>query len=1527
MWRRLFRLLVVLSVLLVLGVAAVWVVSTTDFGRERARRFLVNTLAANTHGVVRVGAVHGNLLEGATLVRVSITDSAGAPFFRADSLSARYRPRDFLSQRIVLTDLVLYRPDVVVSRLPGKKWNYRILWPATTPTPGDTVPGWGSWVRFEDVTVRDGTVTVRSPWEPRTGVTARERDSIVADVLSAGSRLHVVRAPGGFQKIVSLRHIDARLPLVRIADPQFANRLARVAALRMDAYPFRPPAAQVRALTGSFTFNDDSLWWKGAAVRLPGSALRGDGIYNLDNGDMRLSMTASPARFVDFRWLYERFPDDGGGTLGLNVIWRGASQDYVVRNADVRSEGAHVTGDVGVTVTDTVVFHDGDLRFRGVTTRQIAALDPTLRAPRQGVLSGAARFAGTFRRLDVDGDVTFQAYGRGTSRVIGKGIIGWTPTTPVVVSARDFHVRVAPLQIDIVKLLFPTLPVGGTLTGVATLNGSGATQLVATGLDIVHQDGHHVSHAVGRAQFHTLAPQTMELDVDARPLALGELTKFAPSLPFTGLAYGPVRAHGRIDALAVETRLRVPGGGTFGLRGTVDFLSKELGYDVVADATALDLSQVLSGGPRTALNGGGRARGRGFKPATMYADLALALHPSLLDTVRVDSVLLRARLGNGLATISQAEVRASGAQLAVAGQLGLDRRHAGALTYSVVVDSLARFAAFIPGAGAADTGAVSPRPRLIQEAIARARADSARLSRETEVARAASGAPPVRLQVDTPRAIPRGIVSGSLRASGTVTGSVDRFTLQGTASGSGLIVRGNAAQHVEAAYSWVDARTARSRLSVDLRGDTLSAFGFAFDSLAAQLSYTAPRGTVALRVRQAQERDYSLRGDFTVDRARSELRLADVLLRFDSTLWRSPHPATLRFGSAGVEVVNFELLSGPGRRIYANGLLPTKGRANFDLEVTDFAVENVAELLQSDLAVTGRLTLDAHVSGTAADPSIRGRVDFVRGTYGARPVPELHGTFAYADRQLTTNATASDSTGRSLATVAGVLPIDLALSGVTGPRLLDRPLNVTLASDSLPLQLIPQLTDAVTDVAGQARANVRVAGTLRRPELRGDVTLRRAQFRLAATGAFLHDVNGTVRMTGDTVYIDSIAGIANGPVRLAGTAAVGNWRDPALDLVLLARDAELLNNERGDIHADAGLRIAGPVNKLYVSGQVTVLHGVLYIPESSGKKIIGPGDPQLFSVIDTAVALQRGLFPAQSPMFANLRADVDLAVERNTWVRSRDANVEIYTDGPMRLNVVGDALTITGVVNADRGEYTFLSRRFQITRGSALFIGSPDLNPTVQITAEYQVKQPTGVTNIRVLVGGTVERPRISLESDAQPPLSQSDLLSFLAFGESTSSLLQLGTTSLSAGQGGNLINLASARLAGVAIGEALNQLEGQTARSLGVDIFNITPGELPLTNAQAGLDQFLRGTEIEAGKYVNPRTFVTFIVAPGALAVTNGQNRAPPGASIVHRTAKGFRYEASYSPRYILSPPTLAGQTFAPTGQFGAFIIREWRF
>src|SRR5437763_1468897 len=213
--------------------------------------------------------------------------------------------------------------------------------------------------------------------------------------------------------------------------------------------------------------------------------------------------------------------------------------------------------------------------------------------------------------------------------------------------------------------------------------------------------------------------------------------------------------------------------------------------------------------PHTDLTGGGRARGRGFKPATMFADLDFAFGPSRIDTIAVDSIAVKAQLANGLANVARAEVRGSGAPIDVNGQFGL-----------------------------------------------------------------------------------------------------------------------NSARHLVTTYSWTDARSTRSKMSVTLRGDTISAGGFGLDSVAADLSYLKPNGTVLVRVVQNNERDFALKGDFTLDKARNEVRLADVALRFDTTSWRTTHPSTVRWGDRGIEVVKLELENGgPERRIYANGLLPTEGAA------------------------------------------------------------------------------------------------------------------------------------------------------------------------------------------------------------------------------------------------------------------------------------------------------------------------------------------------------------------------------------------------------------------------------------------------------------------------------------------------------------------------------------------------------------------------------------------------------------------------
>ena len=149
------------------------------------------------------------------------------------------------------------------------------------------------------------------------------------------------------------------------------------------------------------------------------------------------------------------------------------------------------------------------------------------------------------------------------------------------------------------------------------------------------------------------------------------------------------------------------------------------------------------------------------------------------------------------------------------------------------------------------------------------------------------------------------------------------------------------------------------------------------------------------------------------------------------------------------------------------------------------------------------------------------------------------------------------------------------------------------------------------------------------------------------------------------------------------------------------------------------------------------------------------------------------------------------------------------------------------------------------------------------------------------------------------------------------------GTGLTNGGSGQNVVGagaaLASKQLAGVALGVAADQFAGEAARSLGADVFTITPADV-----QTDVGNFLRATQFEFGKYIKSHTFVAMKSPLDPKALQR------PGVQVVHRFGglRGYRLETGVDTRYILREPSLArDQNVATTSAFGAFLIREWRF
>ncbi|HSJ64697.1 MAG TPA: translocation/assembly module TamB domain-containing protein [Gemmatimonadaceae bacterium] len=1513
-------------VLALAGLAALtlFVVTGTDFGRERVRRFAVDALNNAVNGTVRIGAIGGNLLGGATLHDVSIVDSAGAPFLSVERVDVRYSLRDLLEKRIYLDDLTLVRPVVVLDRPSDGDWNYERIFESDTSTVPDSTLGFGDWIAFTDVRLIGGHLTVRMPWEPDDGLAPAARDSAIAEALGGDGRAMVVRTENGLQQVMEFQSVNATLPRLRIADPDSSEMLIRVASASLRALPFRPPAAEVTDLIGDFLIAGDSVYWRDVTAELPGTRLTSfSGTYEIEPGDLWLDVHGEQVALADLRWLYPPIPSEGGGAMHFRMVIEGDSMDYVARDATLRSGATTIAGQFGLAITDSLRFHGTALRYSGLDTRLIEQLAPTLELPRRGTLGGTTSLSGTLGRLAIQADVTFDDVAAGRSHVVASGIVA----VGDAFGAEALRVRADPVQLALVQAVVPDFPIGGVLDGTATITGSTERWRIADA-DLTHREGGAVSRMIGRADIALAGRRFVDAELRLAPLALATVGRFVPAAELRGSASGTVTARGPFSALVIAGDLRLPDGGALEIAGTADIDAGDPGYDVEARLRVFDARAVTGLAPPTSITAHFSARGRGIDPETMRAAFALDASASTVDSVSIDTVYARVRVADGLLAVEPIRLAAGSSRAEVEGTFGLTAGREGTLHYRVSVDSLRELSRWI--VTETDTGRVQPRPGRQAARIAQARADSAELARATVVQRAAVGGVEPQLVVDTLTGLPADSLSGSVMAAGTITGNLHRFTGRGRAAGERIVAMGNTAERIRAEYAVAKTDTTPPRLAAGIAAKQVEAGGFEFDSADVRLSYAAGAGTLEAAVHHERVNEYVARAEFELDVEESRLEYSELQLRFDTATWVSTRPGRVLWGPNGLVVQEIELQSGDGGRIYANGVLPQTGSMDVELVLNGVQVAHFVELLQSAMDAEAVVTATARLQGTREAPTIRGAVAVTSVALGGVAAPDIRGTFEYKDRMLLADGIASRHS-LPLASVHAELPLDLAFE-VAGDRLLPSPISIELVADSLPLETVPQFTDAISDLRGRLIGKMVINGTYDRPRPLGAFALDLGSLRVVASGTHVVDVHGTVRLSGDTIFIDELNGRTrgDGTVQLRGTIGIASLAEPSFDLQLDAEGALLLNNEQGRVYADAGLDMVGPFDGVEIIGGVNILEGVVYIPKPESRTALSASDPAVFAVVDTARAFRRDLLEPESPLLENLVVDVAVFISRGTFARSHEANIEVHTpEDPLRIRLdqQRDQVDVLGTLATERGQYQVAGRRFDITRGSALFIGGGELNPLIQFVGERQVELVgREALEIRVLIGGTALNPRITLESDAQPPISQTDLLAYLAFGRSGSSLLQVQGSALS-GQGtasgqlvGDVAALATRQLAAVALGAIVQELQQDVARGLSADVLNITPADIPAEFNASGVESLVKGTEIQAGKYFSSRTFVSTQVRPASGTVL--------GLRVEQRLPKGYRIEATFEPRFLLREPTLGEPDPARAVRVvGAFLIWERRF
>jgi hypothetical protein len=429
-----------------------------------------------------------------------------------------------------------------------------------------------------------------------------------------------------------------------------------------------------------------------------------------------------------------------------------------------------------------------------------------------------------------------------------------------------------------------------------------------------------------------------------------------------------------------------------------------------------------------------------------------------------------------------------------------------------------------------------------------------------------------------------------------------------------------------------------------------------------------------------------------------------------------------------------------------------------------------------------------------------------------------------------------------------------------------KPLHAHLQADSLALALFAPLVPSLKQIGGQLDGEVTVGGSVDAPRLDGRLDFSNGAASVGATGVRYNKIHAGLVFTGDVVTFDSVfigAGIGN--ARLSGSARFARLDRPELDVDVTTNHFPVMNrHDFLEATATGEMKLRGSPAGAILSGSTTVNEGNAYLNKFMRSSGIDLSDPLYAQFVDTTVLREetgggRSIVESLMDSLKIDRAKVNLG--DNFWLKSPDASIQLAGELTVSTNNEAhqlensDKYRIEGTVRTVRGLYRMalapgLTREFIIREGSIRYFGSPKKDAFLDLGAEHVVRTAQGdEVRITAHIGGTLEKPTIQLTSDQSPPLSETELISYLVFGAPTAQAF-LGHEGDNS-QHSSVFEKSAEQLVGVLSGKIENAVISQLG--LPIDYFRIKPGEV-----QSGL----AGTELVLGMQIRVLGYPSFLRA-----------------------------------------------------------------
>jgi len=1295
------------------------------------------------------------------------------------------------------------------------------------------------------------------------------------------------------------------LDRVVLGNPAAEGIRLNVTGLSFEGDVFDEPV-QVRDFDGRVSVAGDRVSVAAETVDALGGTASGFATVDLVEGgppELTVEAVVEGVDLLELQWLEPRLPDAivGGrmvvnvGVEGLRAGWSGAT--LAIAGGQIAGRGALTQTSGGELALDDV-----DLEVSGLA---MSVLEDflTVELPFEGRLSGSVGLSGNMDSVTVAGRMDLvepdldpmSGQVNGVFHVRRRGVTG-------------LIAQLTPVDLGLADRFADGLSLEGSVSLDIQADGflDAGVQVVVVGT---------FPDSASEASYVALAGSVVEVDGDIRIVIDGELDPFSldgivndgSPLSRLGLVRGTVHAEGALSDLTLQSDLLTEGG-RLTLESRFDARAPFTSYRIRSQAYDFDPLGVAPWLPEgTVLSGSFDLRGGGGDLRTAALVGSVGFGPSRLAGLTVDTVSVGLRISNGIVTMDDLQGRIGGVSLEGAGQLAVEGGGGSEnLRVTFQTESLEGLRPLILGGDviAGDTLSALERQILGFEGI----------------------------DPDTLPTLAEVLTSGRMAGELTATGSLEKLSVAGRADVEDALYGGDRVGQAEVSFSATGLFSAELDLVAQIDAGAISVFERQFDSVSATLAYREPSGSVNVFLVRSPEEDYSGSLALDIEGEVRTLHLDELVFRFTDERWNLGGPATISWDPDGLTFRDFRMRRPGvgGMRLQAQGRIPFDGEADFTLEAEALNIRRIVRLLQSDEVLEGVVDLALEVGGTDDEPVMNLALSTDGFRFRDYVVDQFEAQLAYSDRTAEGDVAVWNDSIQVL-TLAGEVPLDLSFNPVED-RFPEEVIDLVVASYRLPLSLVMAPFPGYEQVQGTISGSVDVGGTSRSPAPQGQLTVEGGGVFLAGVGVRHEDVGGTLDWFPDGRLEVNLSARALGTAVVEGTVSLATALDPEFDLGIRFDDFQAMDRRDATGRVSGDLRLEGSFSRPVVSGDLFLDGGTLFYEEflraAEVADLFFERSPGLADspVADTTAFGFTPFIAGENPFLRNIRMEnTTLTARRDNWIRSEEMNVELEGGLDVLYDRQSQDLTLVGDLQAVRGSLTFgplagplaVRKQFQVDGGTVRFLGTPGINPDLDLTASEPVRTPEGDRlTIIAAVTGTLLAPELALTSD-ETGFTEDELLSYLWFGRPTYALTADQSGALGAARAVGLSTLSSGLGTVMAQGLGFDFLDylSITQRDLAV-------GSLGANDALGTLG----ATVVEAGRYVSDDLFLTLLLRPPS-AQSAGLS-AVPGIRFEWVSDRGYTIQSYFEDQFFRGRTVGFGELGVQSRKgLGLSIFRDWSY